>query len=209
MTACFRCHSLGETPEGGLEAPGDCAACHPPDFELKPESHAAPDFYPEGHAKLSSVETSRSRAAAAKARGEEDTATEDAASEEGAHGTEESLGLGLVDPKTLNECYTCHTEKFCSDCHGLPMPHPEDFKENHGETGKKSPKSCVLCHGNADTFCDECHHGSSMNVPYTAGKKWGTQHPATVSQVGASTCFDCHNPTYCANCHVNGPGQQN
>ncbi len=50
MTACFRCHSQGETPEGGLKAPGECIACHPPGFELKPPSHFEAGFYPEGHA---------------------------------------------------------------------------------------------------------------------------------------------------------------
>jgi len=208
MTACFRCHSLGETPEGGLKAPGECTACHPADFELKPESHFEPGFYPEKHAELASLETSRARAATAKASAESHEATGEATAEERQHGTEDTLGPQLVDPKTLNVCYTCHTEKFCSDCHGLPMPHPEDFRKAHGAAGKKSPESCVLCHGDADTFCDECHHGSSMGVPYTADTKWITEHPATVSKVGASTCFDCHNPTYCANCHVNGPGKK-
>jgi hypothetical protein len=32
-------------------------------------------------------------------------------------------------------------------------------------------------------------------------------HKTIVAQVGASACFKCHNPTACANCHVNGPGK--
>ena len=206
MTACFRCHSQGETPEGGLKAPGACSACHPPEFQLKPASHLEPGFYPEGHAKLASIETSRSRAASASAavRGAEG---EQATAEQRQQEATETLGPGLVDVKTINECYTCHSEKFCSDCHGLPMPHPEGFRKTHGVLGKKNPKSCEMCHGDARYFCDACHHGTSLNVPYDAGTKWGTEHPATVQKVGASACFDCHNPTYCANCHVNGPPQ--
>jgi len=201
MTACFRCHSQGETPEGGLKAPGACPACHPAGFELKPPSHSQAGFYPEGHAKLASVETSRVRGAAAKVAHEEEVASERQ------HDASESLGAELPRVETINECNTCHAEKFCTDCHGLPMPHPEDFMKSHGTLGKKSPKTCSRCHGNAITFCDECHHGSSMNVPYVAGDKWGTEHPKTVTRVGASICFNCHNPTFCANCHVNGPGQ--
>ncbi len=199
MTACFRCHSQGETPEGGLEAPGACAACHPAGFELKPKSHFEEGFYPAGHAKLASEETSRVREFAAH---EGDEAQHEAA--ERSHGGGGGVGEALVKLEALNECYTCHAEKFCSDCHGLPMPHPEDFSEGHGDLGKKDPKVCATCHGDADRFCDECHHGSAMGVEYTAGTQWRTLHPATVSQTGAKACFECHNPTYCAACHVGG-----
>ena len=48
MTACFRCHGL----ETGSPAPGECAACHTPGFELKPPSHLASDFFPKKHAEL-------------------------------------------------------------------------------------------------------------------------------------------------------------
>lgn len=201
MTACFRCHSQGETPEGGLEAPGACSACHPPGMELKPESHFEEGFFPEGHAKLASIETSRARTAERAAGAEEQ-----AAAAERQHGAEEeeSIGPSLPKVQTINECYTCHSEKFCVDCHGIEMPHPEDFKETHGDAGKKDPKVCANCHGDINVFCDECHHGTSLGVPYNAGTDWRTKHPETVASVGASVCFECHNPTYCANCHVNG-----
>jgi hypothetical protein len=198
MTACFRCHSQGETPEGGLEAPGACSACHPPNFELKPESHLAPGFYPEGHAELASVETSRVRAFEAS-----QVASEQVDAAERSHGEGEGVGEELPKVESINECNTCHSEQFCSDCHGLPMPHPADFMETHGESGESDPKVCATCHGDVDKFCDECHHGSSMNVEYTA-TDWRMQHPATVSKTGASACFECHNPTYCAACHVSG-----
>jgi hypothetical protein len=204
MTACFRCHSQGETPEGGLKAPGACIACHPPEFELKPASHSEAGFYPEGHAQLASAETSRSRAASATAAGDE--AQAEAA--ERKYDSEEPLGPKLPPVATINECNTCHTEKFCSDCHGLPMPHPEDFLKNHGTLGKKDAKVCETCHGDASVSCDACHHGTSIGLPYTAGPNWDTLHPATVQKTGADVCFDCHNPTYCANCHVNGPGKE-
>jgi len=67
---------------------------------------------------------------------------------------------------------------------------------------------CARCHGNATTFCNECHHGTAINWPYDQATPWQKQHPQAVSQTGASACFECHNPTYCANCHVNGPGQE-
>jgi len=201
MNACFRCHSQGETPAGGLKAPGACAACHPPGFQLKPATHLKKGFFPEGHGKLASVETSRARLAEKTEASAEEV---DEAERQNADEETESVGPGLAKVPTINTCYTCHSEKFCSDCHGLEMPHPENFKKGHGALGTKDPQVCATCHGNVDVFCTECHHGTSLGVPYTAGTKWGTRHPLTVAKVGASACFECHNPTYCANCHVNG-----
>jgi nitrate/TMAO reductase-like tetraheme cytochrome c subunit len=199
MTACFRCHSLGETPEGGLTAPGTCSACHTEGFELKPPSHFEEGFFPEGHARLAAEEATRV------AQFEQHEADEgEHAAAERSHGDAGAVGESLISVEALNECYTCHAEQFCSDCHGLPMPHPADFMETHGEVGKEAPEVCANCHGNADRFCDECHHGSAMGVEYTAGDQWRTKHPATVTQTGASACFECHNPTYCAACHVRG-----
>jgi hypothetical protein len=84
------------------------------------------------------------------------------------------------------------------------MPHPEDFRKTHGEAGQKNPNACAKCHGDPKSFCDECHHGKALNREYTAGENWRRLHPQTVAETGAQPCFVCHNPTYCAACHVNG-----
>lgn len=202
MTACFRCHSQGETPEGGLKAPGACSACHPADFQLKPPSHLEEGFYPTNHGKLGAEEASRV------AEFDSQEATENAEAE-GGHDEEASLGENLVPVESINECYTCHAETFCSDCHGLTMPHPADFTKTHGDLGKENPGACTKCHGSADVFCDACHHGTAMGVEYTAGTNWKLQHKTTVDQVGAKACFECHEPTYCAECHVRGSVSSN
>lgn len=200
MTACFRCHA--QSADG--RAPGTCAACHTKDFELKPASHREKSFYPEGHADLAQAEESRTarleRVASSTAEGEA-TKSESEDQGEGQHG--EPLELSKVE--SINECSTCHGEKFCTDCHGVPMPHPGGFKAQHGKLGKRNPKSCSRCHGDPERFCDECHHGTSMGIPYvgTTGP-WRTQHPAAVRALGASRCFECHEPTFCAHCHVRG-----
>lgn len=210
MTACFRCHTQEKK---GDNPPGTCAACHTPAFKLKPASHDAKDFYPKGHAKLAAVEESRVAAAhgaawlsaeEASASATEETAPESKeAKGEGAHG-EESLGASLPKVDSINECSTCHSRSFCTDCHGVPMPHPPTFTKTHGKVGKQDPTVCVKCHGSAATFCNECHHGSAMDISYNTRRPWRTAHPAAVQNVGASACFDCHNPTYCAECHVRG-----
>jgi hypothetical protein len=197
MTACFRCHTQ-DKPVSPLVAPGDCRLCHTKGFQLKPESHLLQDFYPEMHGDLAKLEAARVESATAEVESES----------EGESSAEESVGLQLPKVETINVCYTCHAEKFCNDCHGAPMPHPEGFKANHAEYGKKSPESCANCHGDATTFCNECHHGTAMGATYNQSVTWLAQHYVTVAEVGASACFDCHNPTYCANCHVEGSASE-
>lgn len=201
MTSCFRCHSQGETAEGGLKAPGDCEACHTENFDLKPESHDAPDFYPAGHATLATAEYDRVE----KLEAEESSGT----AEEGGPGEsgEDELGPSLPKVESINECSTCHAEKFCSDCHGLPMPHPTEFAKDHGKAGTENPKVCATCHGNVDQFCDDCHHGTALGYEDRAAGAWLPQHPQAVVQTGANACFECHDPTYCASCHVSGGTQ--
>ena len=68
MTACFRCHGL----EKGAGAPGECAACHTPGFNLKPPSHSEAGFYPKGHAEMAmeakaEVDKAKARATKVKA----------------------------------------------------------------------------------------------------------------------------------------------
>ena len=207
MTACFRCHSqekLGDAP------PGKCSACHTKKFKLKPASHKAPGFYPEGHAKLAAAEETRTRAQGGKpwlsaSESASYTVNEESSGTGETEGEEETLGESLPTVSSINECSTCHSRKFCTDCHGVPMPHPPTFAKTHGAVGKKNPDVCVKCHGSAATFCDECHHGTSLGLPYDTTKPWITNHPTAVADIGANECFKCHNPTYCSNCHVNGP----
>lgn len=187
MTACFRCHGFG--PEAA--APGACEKCHPPDFELKPESHFVAGFYQEfgdssGHAALGREEASRT--------------AEVAAPEEAGHGDE------LPSVESINYCSTCHRlDRFCVDCHGLEMPHPTGFDQGHGDRGRDSPDVCANCHGTAagggTEFCNNCHHKAG-----DPALPWIPQHFEVVRESGAQACFECHNPTFCAECHVRGLG---
>ncbi len=66
-----------------------------------------------------------------------------------------SIGEELPKVETIFVCGTCHTEKFCIDCHGMEMPHPTEFKEpedvkdpaGHPVISKQKPEKCVMCHG--------------------------------------------------------------
>ena len=145
MTACFRCHTQ-DKQRSPFKAPGSCSACHPPGFQLKPASHLQPDFFPEKHGDLGKAAAARAASStvgahAAAASGETSAQAEEAQDsmvEVAVGGEEDESALELLPPvSSINECYTCHSEQFCIDCHGAPMPHPAKFEENHGEYAKR------------------------------------------------------------------------
>jgi nitrate/TMAO reductase-like tetraheme cytochrome c subunit len=196
MTACFRCHAL----KGG-SAPGTCSACHPPSFKLKPANHSQPGFYQrfgdsKGHAKLALEDEAR----LAELKSEEASAAAAGVKEEA------SGGPAMVKPSEVSYCGTCHDKTtFCTACHGVEMPHPKDFLKTHGPLGTSKPAVCANCHAKSKesattlSFCSTCHHqGSDPNRP------WLDQHWQVVRDKGANGCFQCHNPTFCSNCHVRG-----
>jgi hypothetical protein len=194
MDACYRCHSL----ETGARAPGECAACHPVGFNLVPAGHAVPDWYQEfgdsaGHAAAYTEEAAQVEAARAWAEGLEEI--------------EDSATVELGYERTVNTCFTCHATQFCTDCHGVEMPHPAAFATDHGEVGRSNPAACAKCHARSEAeavgqrFCSACHH--PQGSPEVS---WLAQHFVAVRDGGASQCFECHNPVYCSACHVGGAG---
>lgn len=178
MRYCMECHT-GE--KGEKKATKDCLACHPKDFPLKPtKSHGAPGF-------LRPV----------------------ALGERAIHSR-----MGKLDEEY---CISCHDKKFCSDCHQMEMPHPKanwtTGKKEHAGIGQTNPASCVNCHQGA-YFCTDCHHGEQMvqeykrvNITYTKGMPFKNQHAGIVKATGAQPCFKCHDPRFCAHCHITGQYQ--
>lgn len=190
MTACFRCHTLTDVSPSIYKAPGACAKCHPADFELKPANHAAKDFYPKGHAKT--------------AKEDKEHAAEVLTEYE--HKVEEGHADPLPPVGSVFYCATCHVEnKFCMNCHGMEMPHPQEFKDKaHPATSKKQADKCTLCHAPAKTFfCDKCHHGAKSNWEFDAKQPWKTQHARTVTKNGVKGCLEvCHKEVkFCVDCH--------
>jgi hypothetical protein len=202
MTACFRCHT--QDYKGTNKPTGACAACHTPEFQLKPASHLETGFFPKGHGLLGAAEESRTLAVSGTSwlNGPEATSTAGEAPAK----KNETLGQTLPKVSSVNYCSTCHAKRFCIDCHGgVTMPHPTDWKATHGKIGKARPKSCAKCHGAGTAGCDSCHHGTVVHFSYDPKIPWIRQHPTAVAGVGAAGCIaSCHNPTFCSNCHVNG-----
>ncbi len=193
MTACFRCHTLTEDSPSGIWAPGACEACHTPGFELMPDNHRVEGFYElfgesSGHAEMAREEYERAG---------------EAFTEWQAHvGDLTDYDLPVVPVAAVNYCSTCHVEReFCDGCHGIEMPHPAGFAEAHGDDGRARPEVCETCHATAEgvDFCNACHHPQGDPT-----RDWIPQHMGAVRESGAQACFDCHAPTYCAECHVRG-----
>ena len=232
MTACFRCHGL----EADAEAPGACAKCHPKGFQLKPPSHLEAGFYPKKHAELALEAKAVVDEALAEGEGAEGEATEGeeatgaAEPEESEEGTESSsLGVeeaaassGEENPwveempsvHEVNYCSTCHLESFCTNCHGMEMPHPAEFKEpkdpkdpqGHPVLSKTKADKCDLCHLTTKTkylFCNNCHHGTASDWTYDPKVAWGTQHAQAVTKNGVAGCLEqCHEKKFCLDCHT-------
>ena len=194
---CFRCHGQEED----AAATGECAACHTPDFELLPADHTVDNFVSEVHADMAMEEYARVEAARVRA---EELKPEVAPGVEAYTPAEPDHPWTDIPPANqINYCYTCHAQSFCSDCHGMEMPHPAGFEVDHGDVGRDEPESCTLCHAVAgDTaeqqlFCNACHHPAG-----NPALPWVPQHVAAVRDGGAQPCFECHSSTFCAECHV-------
>lgn len=201
MDACYRCHRLaddGIEAETPYKASGKCAVCHPADFDLKPASHKAENFLTDMHGKMSLEEV------ASVAKSQENLDTHGDESPKDKESPEVKALEGVPYSGVINSCYTCHTKKFCQDCHGgITMPHPADFLTNHQKEAEVAPKSCAKCHGAVET-CSRCHHSDPNVAGYKFDTKqtWMAQHDTASKEVGPAACFDCHKPTFCANCHV-------
>lgn len=108
---------------------------------------------------------------------------------------------GVTSEADKRLCLMCHTETYCNDCHGMPMPHPARWDEGeagHAPLATSDPVSCQRCHDGGPELCTMCHHSSYEPVKGT----WVEQHNVEVRDEGTAYCFRCHGPTYCSYCHT-------
>ncbi|MCL2024369.1 MAG: NapC/NirT family cytochrome c [Coriobacteriia bacterium] len=210
MKACYRCHRLEADglKDGLAEFPtplmvsGACELCHPPEFDLVPPSHYVERFVEDVHGPMAIEEEEGVRQGAELV----------AAAFERHNYDEKSTPEGdavrdIPNSLVINDCYTCHAVSFCDDCHlGVRMPHPENYLELHVEDSVRNMAGCELCHGGPELVCVECHHTDPWIPGYQLDptRSWLAQHWDPCAILGAAMCFDCHDPVFCAYCHVNG-----
>jgi len=109
---------------------------------------------------------------------------------------------GEVAVTDFGLCDMCHTEQFCTDCHGVTMPHPDGWAEGatgHSQAATTDREVCEQCHGSRLDMCTMCHHEG-----YEPAKgPWVKQHYDEVEKRGAAYCMDtCHSPLFCIRCHA-------
>ncbi len=106
------------------------------------------------------------------------------------------------------DCGGCHSQKRCDSCHGVRMPHTQDFMQGgHARAGSEDiwfngGKTCGKCHTAARRPCTKCH----APMPAHPSPAWATIHQG--AERGA--CESCHNKNawmsgrdFCALCHDN------
>lgn len=108
------------------------------------------------------------------------------------HGPRWRSAHGMGD---LKACATCHESAYCARCHGVAVPHPDDFGGAHGDTAKADRDSCMRCH-RQEAFCDSCH---GVPMPHPAG--FLKRHSSSASRVDDPKCARCHLEGDCVACH--------
>jgi hypothetical protein len=108
---------------------------------------------------------------------------------------------GKASQTKAQPCDMCHEPSFCTNCHGLQMPHPADWvkgKPGHSTVGAANRQVCAQCHTEKPDLCSMCHHKDQQ----PANGPWVDQHPEMVRKRGASFCFECHKDVFCYDCHT-------
>jgi hypothetical protein len=123
MRACFRCHTQTKTSASNFVAPGSCDVCHPKGFDLSPATHDAPTWALAGHGKAAKADAKM--VTAERARWDEEKAKFYARQPRllaWLAGERDNINVFAPPASTIYECSTCHTQKFCEDCHRVSKP---------------------------------------------------------------------------------------
>lgn len=97
-------------------------------------------------------------------------------------------------------CGGCHEQDTCDDCHGIRMPHPDNYADprQHARAGAFDgrEKLCYRCHTKQD--CGECHTGlEGSHLP-----TWQRDHASRPRSEGDGYCLACHKTSnFCEVCH--------
>jgi len=93
-------------------------------------------------------------------------------------------------------CGGCHAETSCDSCHGLRMPHSQDFVEGgHArQAGFDLKILCWRCH--AQTDCGQCHGNWDAHGP-----DFAQRHQSKPRDSACYGCHDAHEGPFCDRCH--------
>jgi hypothetical protein len=93
-------------------------------------------------------------------------------------------------------CSACHDESYCTDCHGVSLPHPDRYvTSDHSDEALGDRQACETCHESA--FCSDCH---GLEMPHPS--LFITEHAVQSEELGRAACERCHSESDCTICHV-------
>jgi hypothetical protein len=108
------------------------------------------------------------------------------------HGANWRKTHGMGDQYT---CSACHPSGYCDRCHGVGLPHGQNFFAQHSTYGASPKAKCTMCHQTA--FCVGCH-----GLPMPHPKGFLPDHANVVRLRSDTVCKTCHTQLDCDRCHT-------
>lgn len=121
---------------------------------------------------------------------------------------------GRSDPTTTTasplvkdiDCGSCHTQESCDSCHGVRLPHTQEFmayahaREGVEDLWYNGGRTCGKCHNDESRPCTSCHlgkftsHGSDFRSLHQSGTAKGcdTCHSQMAYRNSRDFCGLCH-----------------
>jgi len=222
MRPCYRCHGLYHDGQGDV-APGECEACHTPDFELLPADHTE-TFLSGEHkdpAKADPAQCSQCHQSKAciKCHNGEGTLADGAkarkiipADHRRPEWASQHGGLYLAQK---GMCSVCHEPASCQTCHQTTMPHPATWLTDHAKGNGSLADDCKVCHTERE-FCQDCHHEAVRTEALVlencvkCHEEMKTEPPTDIKVAGLAEHAVHFNvaekndgePYYCEECHI-------
>lgn len=119
------------------------------------------------------------------------------------------LDHGVLAAAEPQQCESCHTRRFCADCHDAPASpgfHPPNFTAQHASAAYGRRLECSTCH-ETRTFCRSCHIQQGMGAEgrldpgfHDAQPIWLLRH-AQAARQELESCTSCHTQKDCLQCH--------
>jgi hypothetical protein len=220
MQGCYRCHGLTHA-SSGLVAREECEACHPPEFDLRPENHTD-EFVYSLHKEMALADGAYCAMCHTEDFciechqggwiGPDGTIMPPVVPEDhmvvtwwGEHG-----GLYL---RQVGMCGACHESESCTRCHITPMPHPTDWLETHGRQDEGLIRDCNVCHVDRGR-CQDCHHDQvkraelieenctpchdqmshkpAVEIPHKGYAEHAVHFDVAETKGEPYKCYDCH-----------------
>jgi len=119
----------------------------------------------------------------------------------------------LALAKTDHKDYRGAKPEECRECHqssGVPDNHGAFFLRDHRALAQKGSNNCEDCH--QQSFCADCHNGGNVDASQKSLSRRGesrpishqadyiSTHPLKAAD-GQESCYRCHTPQSCSNCH--------